>query len=188
MKLIFVNLVALGVMFGSVMPAQVSAADDQAAVQAEHALNAALSKGDKTAAGQLLDANFEWTNAEGKTRTKAETLQALPAFAKDALGEMEVQTHNFGQVERFVGRHRSTRFAHLWVKRAEGWRAFSFLDTPIPAAGYRNRPSPPKGKGEDCINPCKVLPYKPANAAQLGCWLSRTKRLETVHIVLQWCP
>jgi len=193
MKPFITNLFAIGVMFGSVLAAQgarpVAAADDeQVAAQADHVLNEALGKADKTAVGRLLDANFEWTDAEGKTRTKAETLQALPALATDTQDEMEIQTHDFGQVERFVGRHQNTRFVHLWVKRADGWRAFVFLDTPIPAEGYKNRPTPPRPEDKECINPCKVLPYKPANAAQQGAedaWLA-TKMDEWHAVADDW--
>ncbi|MBZ5699900.1 MAG: nuclear transport factor 2 family protein [Acidobacteriia bacterium] len=167
----------------------VAAADDeQMAAQADHALNEALGKADKTAVGRFLDANFEWTDAEGKTRTKAETLQALPVLATDTRDQVEIQTHNFGQVVRFVGRHQSTRFVHLWVKRADGWRAFVFLDTPIPAEGYKNRPIPPQAEDKECINPCKVLPFKPANAAQQGAvdsWLA-TKIDEWHAIADDW--
>ena len=179
-------------MFGSVLAAQgarpIAAADDeQVAAQADGALNEALGKGDKAAIGRLLDANFEWTDAEGKTRTKAETLQALPALATDTQDEMEIQTHDFGQVERFVGRHQNTRFVHLWVKRPAGWRAFVFLDTPIPAGGYKNKPVAPDGK--DCVNPCKMLPYKPANAAQQGAvdaWLAT--KIDEWHAVADDWP
>ena len=181
--------VVCGAAFVALTGRSVAAADDeQMAAQADGALNEALDKADKTAVGRLLDANFEWTDAEGKTRTKAETLQALPALATDTQDEMEIQTHNFGQVERFVGRHQSTRFVHLWVKRADGWRAFVFLDTPIPAEGYKNRPTPPRPEDKECINPCKVLPFKPANAAQQGAvdaWLA-TKMDEWHAVADDW--
>jgi hypothetical protein len=191
MKFFISNLVVIGAVFGTVLLVQgskpVSAAEDeQAAVQAEHALNAALAKADKAAAGQLLDAQFEWTDAQGKTRNKAETVENLAALASDTSGETEIQTHNFGQVERFVGRRQYTRIVHLWVQRPGGWRAFSFMDTPIPAAGYKNKPAPPDGK--DCINPCKMLPYKPANAAQrnaMNAWLA-TKMTEWHALPDEW--
>ena len=193
MKLFITNLFAVGVMFGAVLAAQegrpvAAANDEQMAAQADGALNEALGKADKGAVGRLLDANFEWTDTEGKTRTKAETLQALPALAKDTQDETEIQTHDFGQVERVVGRHQDTRFVHLWVKRADGWRAFVFLDTPIPAEGYKNRPTPPRPEDKECINPCKVLPYKPANAAQQGAanaWLA-TKMDEWHAVADDW--
>jgi len=173
MKFLITKLVVIGAMVGMAMftraGAPLPAADDeQAAVQAHQALNQALAKGDKTAAGQLLDAQFEWTDVQGKTRSKTETLENLAALASDLSGEANVETHNFGQVERFVGTRQNTRLVHLWVKRPEGWRAFAFLDVPIPAAGYKNPPTPPLAKGLDCINPCKELPFKPANAAQEG--------------------
>ena len=179
----------LGAAFAALTSMPVAAADDeQMAAQADGALNEALGKADKTAVGRLLDANFEWTDAEGKTRTKVETLENLAALATDTTGETDIQTHNYGQVERFVGRRQSTRLVHLWVKRTDGWRAFVFLDTPIPAEGYRNRPSPPRPEDKECINPCKVLPFKPANAAQQGAvdaWLA-TKMDEWHAVADDW--
>ncbi len=193
MKLFSFNLIVIGIMFGAVLTVQegraVAAADDEhMAAQADQSLNAALGKADQAAVAKLLDANFEWTNAEGKTRTKAETLQALPALTADTQGETEIQANNFGQVQRFVGRRQNTRLSHLWVKRADGWRAFVFLDTPIPADGYKNRPSAPTPKDKECINPCKVLPFKPANAAQQGAvnaWLA-TKMDEWHAVADDW--
>ena len=183
-----VGLFFAGTSAGLMRRAAAAADDEQMAVQADRTLNEALGKANKTAVDRLLDANFEWTDADGKTRTKAETLQALPTLATDTQDETEIQTHNYGQVERFVGRYQNTRFSHLWVKRADGWRAFVFLDTPIPAEGYRNRPSPPQPEDKECINPCKVLPFKPANAAQQGAmdaWLA-TKMDEWHAVADDW--
>jgi len=55
------------------------AADDagQAALQADHALAAALEKSDKNAAGKLLGADFVWTDGEGKSFKKADVLGDL---------------------------------------------------------------------------------------------------------------
>jgi len=193
MKLFSANLFVIIVMFGVVLTVRegrtVAAADDeQMAAQVDQSLNAALGKADQAAVAKLLDANFEWTNTEGKTRTKAETLQALPALTADTQGETEIQAHNFGQVQRFVGKRQNTIFSHLWVKRADGWRAFVFLDTPIPTQGYKNRLSPPTPEDKECVNPCKVLPFKPANTAQQGAvnaWLA-TKMDEWHALAEDW--
>src|ERR1700722_19688699 len=39
--------------------------DKQAALRADHSLEQSLTKGDKTTVGQLLDADFTWTDAKG---------------------------------------------------------------------------------------------------------------------------
>lgn len=146
----------------------VAAADDeQAALQSDRAFADALRNSDKAAVGKLLDANFEWTNADGKTRSKAEAIENLSALATDNQGDADMQTHLFGDVERIVGSHHNALFVRIWVKRPAGWRILIDIDTPIPAKGFsQGQPSPPLEAGKDCQNPCRMLPYKPANAAQ----------------------
>jgi hypothetical protein len=139
-------------------------ADEKAVIQVDHSLTEALGKADKTAVGALLDDNFEWTNVDGKTRTKAEALQNLTAFAKDNEEETSVMTHSYGQVGRVAGTRANTHFVRLWVKRPAGWRAFIYLEAPAPASPPR--PAKPKPGDDVCENPCKTLPYTPTTVAQ----------------------
>lgn len=138
--------------------------DEKPVVQADRSLTEALAKADKTAVGALLDDNFEWTNADGKTRTKAEALQNLTALAKDSAGETGVMTYSYGQVGRVAGTRFNTHFVRLWVKRPAGWRAFIYLEAPAPASSPH--PAKPKLGDDVCVNPCKTLPYTPKTAAQ----------------------
>jgi hypothetical protein len=64
--------------------------------------------------------------------------------------------------------HHNQRFAQLWVKNPAGWQAFVFLNIPIPAErpDYTAPPGPPNEADKICENPCKTLPYKPANPAE----------------------
>jgi hypothetical protein len=139
---------------------------EQAALQSDRAFEDALRNADKSALGKLLDTNFAWTDADGKTRSKAEAIENISALATDNRGDTDVQTHLFGEVERIVGSHHNALFVRIWVKRTAGWRALIDIDTPIPAKGYSSHPSPPRASDKDCQNPCKILPYKPANQAQ----------------------
>lgn len=156
---------------------------------AESALNKALSSGNRKAVAQLLDPNFQWVDEYGKLRTKAQTLDDLSALAAVTKDERAgILAYNYGQVARFAGRNQKEWFVHVWVKRPQGWRAFSFLDTPIPADGYHLHPVPPRPKDKTCINPCRVLPYKPTNAAVRGAvdaWLA-TKIDEWHAVVTDW--
>ncbi len=151
-----------------------AAVEDENAAQADRALTAALAKADKTAAGKLLDADFEWTDASGRAHKKADVVEDPGALASDNQDDAKVDTHNYGRVERVVGVHHNAHFVRLWVKRPAGWRALIFLDTPIPAKGYANHPSPPRPQDKDCVNPCKMLPYKPTSPgeqAAVDTWL-----------------
>jgi hypothetical protein len=111
---------------------------------------------------------------DGKTRTKAETLHSLTALATGDEGDTEVKAHDYGLVERIAEIHHKTHFVRiaLWVRRPAGWRAFIYLDTPIPAK--EPHPTPPKEADKNCENPCKSLPYKPTTAVQqavIDAWL-----------------
>jgi hypothetical protein len=169
-----------------------TAADDagQEALQADHALAAALEKSDKNAVGKFLDAGFVWTDGDGKSMKKAEVLDGLPGFAADNKGdEKEVQNHFYGDVETVLGEHHGARFLRVWVKRPAGWREFLELDTPIGAAGGGGRGTIEAGAGQaDCENPCRTVPYKPATAmdkAILADW-QKTKMEEWHPDATDW--
>jgi hypothetical protein len=148
------------------------AADDMATnARTDRALLDALARGDRKAVAGLLDQDFQWIEANGKTHTKAQILEDLTSFATDNQGAIDVRTLDLlGQGQRILGIHHNQRFAHIWVNRPAGWQALVFLDIPIPAARAENTviPKAPANPGADCENPCRTLPYKPQNAAQEG--------------------
>jgi hypothetical protein len=170
MRSAFVRVLIVGVVCGVGLSVgvlgRIAAADDagQEAVQADHALLSALGKSDKAAVGKLLDADFVWTDGDGKSMKKAEVLDGLSAYATDNQGEDEVQTHFYTQLETVLGSHHGARFVRVWVKRPAGWREFLELDTPISAqGGQRGGIETGAGQG-DCDNPCRTLPYTPKTA------------------------
>jgi hypothetical protein len=158
--------IACGILFSAPAVASPAGDNDAAVVQADHSLSAAIAKGDKTAVGGLLDAGFEWTDGEGNTRNKAETLQNLPALATASQGDTDVKTLSYSQLAIVYGTHHNDRLVRIWVKRPEGWRAFVDMDTPMPPEG-RGGGGGGEGGGNaanrnaDCDNPCKTVPYKP---------------------------
>jgi hypothetical protein len=165
------------------------ASDDgeQAALQSDRSLLSALSAADKTAAGKLLDADFVWTDADGKSLKKSEVLGGLNNYAADNQGEENVQTHFYGQVETVLGVHHNARFLRIWVKRPAGWREFVELDTPISSGAARASIEAAAGQG-DCENPCRTVPYKPTTAmdkAILADW-QKTKMEEWHPDAVDW--
>jgi hypothetical protein len=166
-KLAVVIGVVFGVLFAALAIRSVAAAGgEQAVIQADQSLTQALGKADKAAVGALLDEQFEWTNAEGKTRTKAEALRDLTALAKDNEGDTDVKTHFYGELAIVFGFHHNARFSRIWVKRPAGWRVRIDLDTTKPKEAATTAPIPANsGVAEDCDNPCRTLPYKPTTAA-----------------------
>lgn len=149
-----------------------AAADETSAFrQADKSLADALASGDKKTVASFLDERFQWVEANGRIHTKAQVLDDLAQFAADNEGTLDVRTVDFlGEVERVLGIHHSQRFAHLWVKNPAGWKAFVYLNIPIPAErpDYMAPPGPPTEADKFCDNPCKTLPFKPENAAEEG--------------------
>lgn len=158
----------MAILFGVVMLGSrigMAAGSDAGAVQADQAFTRALSKHDKAAVSALLDAKFEWTNANGQTHNQSISLQDFNALSADNEGDAEVEPRDYGQLVLVVGRHHGARFSRIWVKRPAGWRAYLELDTPLPSAAA-TRPAPsPRGAAGDCDNPCRTLPFTPVSAA-----------------------
>ncbi|MGH9689500.1 MAG: nuclear transport factor 2 family protein [Candidatus Acidiferrales bacterium] len=140
-----------------------SSDEDSVVRQADHTFLAAAAEGNKGMAGALLDSDFEWTDTEGKTRSKTETLKNLRALAADNEGDTDLHWYQYDHLEVITGVHNNARFMRVWVKRPAGWRAFAIVDTGIshgtaPFATTAN-------STEDCENPCKTIPYKPSTEA-----------------------
>jgi hypothetical protein len=168
MKRFCVTILACGLFFCTAPAAQgqenrphVSSNEEQALVQADHALAEALRKADQAAADKLLDEQFEWTDMNGKTAARAESLRNLAALAQDGEEDTGVKTHSYGELGIVFGFHHGARFARIWVKRSAGWKALVFLDTPKPSQAS---PAVAGGNAGDCNNPCTSLPYAPTTA------------------------
>ena len=174
-----------------------ASAEEETVLQADRALVAAIGRGDAAAATKLLDDEFSWTDRMGKTRMKAEILPVLASLA--AGSDMDVKAGNFGQIVLIRGSHRISsqnarvRFARVWVKRTEGWRALVYQETtmaektPATRSGFG---SPSGGAPMDCENPCKSVPYKPQGAAEqevVAMWQA-VERTVLTNDVDAWIP
>jgi hypothetical protein len=166
MRALLAKALAIGVICAglAVAGANGSAVAKDNAAEADHSLAHALGKGDAAEVGKLLDAQFEWTDAQGRTRSKAEALQNLSGLAADAQGDTDVKTYDYHTVEVITGAHHNARFLRVWVKRPEGWRAFVILDTAI-AAGTAPFSTPASGAAGECDNPCKNIPFATTTTA-----------------------
>jgi hypothetical protein len=153
----FASLLFLLNIFGLDQGRSVSAlprsADEQPIMKADQLFVQALGAKDRAAATSRLDEQFEWTNIEGKRRTKAESLRDMASLNGNGQPDTETKAFNYGELGFVDGIQGDTRFLRVWVKRPAGWRLFNFIQTPMkPSAGL------PKGGGP-CDNPCKTLPY-----------------------------
>lgn len=161
------------------------AAEESAAVQADHEFVRAANKGDAAAAGKLLDGEFTWTDTEGRTLTRA---QVLPTMPTPALGNEEganVRHQLHGQMEAMMVGREKTYVLRIWVKRGTAWSLLLVHEVAL------GRPSA-AGDSEqhECENPCKSIPYKAKNETEQAL-LKSWEELETAvaaHDSFAWAP
>jgi hypothetical protein len=162
------------------------AADDQSILQADREFVRAAGKGDAAAVGKVLDADFTWTDADGKTRARAEVLDSLPtpALGDETGAQVKQQIHR--QVGAVMSGRDKTHVLRLWVRRPTGWRLLVYHEVTL----GRQSPGPPGPSVKDCENPCKTLPYKPRNEAEQAI-VASWQALETGvtnHDAAAWSP
>jgi hypothetical protein len=163
MRRFITHSLAIGILCGGVWVAlsnePVVAAGDKTLLQADRAFLEAVTKTDKTALGKLLDADFTWTDSDGKTQTRAQALQDLPKLGIGDEGGAEVRNYTYAEVGVIEANRGNVHALRVWVKRPEGWRVIVYqtvtsLDAP---------PSFSPGAGKNCENPCGAVPFKPRN-------------------------
>ncbi len=159
---------------------------DPAVMQADRAFVQAVAKGDAAAIGKMLDAEFTWTDAEGKTIAAEEVLRAVP---KDALGDesgVEVSERTYGQVGAVQASLGKVHVLRMWVQRPGGWKLLVYHEVK-----QLEQPSTSAGSGvKDCENPCKMVPFKPTNEAEQAI-IASWQALETgvtAHDAEAWAP
>jgi len=163
-----------------------AAGDEQAGLQADREFLRAAAKGDKEAAGKSLDSEFTWTDAQGKTYTKSETLAELPQLATQDESDAKLEPRTYGQVFAVMASRGKEHALRIWVKRAAGWRMLAYHQVAL-----RDQPASAGGSGvKECENPCKSIPYKPKNEAEQGI-VASWQALETgvtSHDSAAWAP
>jgi hypothetical protein len=147
---------------------------DPAMTKADLAFLQAFAKSDKALLEKLLDSDFTWTDAAGKTATKAEILENLPKPGLANEPSAEGKSYEYGavgDVQTNLGRYHSLR---VWVKRPEGWKALVYQEV----MSLEAPPTSTPGAGKDCENPCKTVSYTPENEVERQV-IAAYSRLET---------
>jgi Domain of unknown function (DUF4440) len=190
MRMLGAVLVCAGIVAGlaggaGVRPAA-AAGDDSAVLQADQAFVAAIRTGDKPALGTLLDADFSWTDVDGRTLTRAEALQELPKPLTNGGGSAPITTHVYGDVALVRTDDGLPHVLRVWVRRPAGWKAMVYQEVRSLAAP----PTVTPGTGKDCENPCRNVLYQPKNEAERGV-IASYMGLETAsvrHDAPHWGP
>lgn len=190
-NLFVASALALGAVLGSTLAfmslsSVAFAADDQSILQADREFVQAAAKGDAATVGKVLDADFTWTDAAGKTRARAEVRDSLPtpALGNETSAQLKQQIHS--QVGAVMSGRDKTHVLRIWVRRPAGWRLLLYHEVTL----GRQAPGPSGPGVKDCENPCKTLPYKPRNEAEQSI-VASWQALETGvtnHDASAWSP
>jgi hypothetical protein len=165
----------------------VSAAnEDQEVLQTDHDFVQAAAKADKAAVAKLLDADFTWTDADGRSRARTQVLGSIPSPALGNEAGAEVSQRTYGQVSAVMSGRDKIHVLRIWVKRSAGWRLLVYHEVAL----GRQSSGPTGSDVKDCENPCKTLPYKPRNESEQAV-VASWQALETGvnnHDAAAWSP
>ena len=175
-----------GAVIAPSLPMLAAAGEDQAALSADREFIRAAAAGEKEAVGNLLDAEFTWTDAQGKTYRKSEALTELAQLKVSDGTDAKVEQRSYGQVVAVMASHGKAYALRVWVKRPTGWRVLAYHEVML-----REQPAASGGTGvKECENPCKSIPYQPKNEAERGI-VASWQALETgvtAHDSAAWAP
>jgi len=171
----------------SITPRNTLAADtDQSVLQADRKFVQAASLQNGSLLARMLDDDFTWTDVDGKILTSAEVLHSVP---KPILGDesgIDVTERTYGQVGAVTASHGKVHVLRIWVQRPAGWRLLVYHEVK-----QLEQPSTSAGSGvKECENPCKMVPFQPANEAERAI-IASWQALETGvtgHDAEAWAP
>jgi Domain of unknown function (DUF4440) len=155
---------ALGVGF-LLMPCVASSlgqgSDSLAAIPADHALLQAFASADKSALNQLLDPEFTWIDANGKSSARGQVLESLPKLAN---AKVEPQLRAYNQVAVLRASRDRLHVLRIWVHRESGWRILLYQE--VQQVKKSESPNPARAAADDCENPCKSIPFAPETQSE----------------------
>lgn len=162
-KMVLVVIVCCGsVMASAIRCAAGDSAAKQTVRQANAALELAVKTRDREGLSRIVDTEASWVFPEGVVQTKREILAKIPSLAADSGGDAEITEHNYGEIAVIQVHRGQAHSLRVWAKREGEWRLLH--------VGEIVQPTKPDAAGPgietDCINPCKVVPFRPESAVQ----------------------
>ena len=157
-RVILAALVCSGVFAAAASGYAAGMADEQTAVQADHAFVEAIGKADTAALDRLLDVDFTWIDSNGVSRSKAQVLENLPALKN---GEVEIQAGDYGRAAIIRANRGRVQVLRVWAKRPEAWRLVLYQEVTFAA-----QPERVAAGSSDCENPCRAIPFEPQTESE----------------------
>ena len=131
-------------------------------LQADRAFVQAVANADKPALGNLLDADFTWTDSDGRSLTKDGVLRDRPKSVIESEKDAQIKQYGYGEIGDVQANLGRAHVLRVWVKRAGGWKAIAYQEV-------MSRAEPPTfapGAGKDCENPCRTIAFQPKNETE----------------------
>jgi len=185
-RFLVLTVSGIGLLVSAVCRGASAAEADQAVLQADRKFVQAAALQNGSLLARLLDDDFTWTDAEGQTLTTAEVLHGVP---KPALGDesgVDLAERTYGQVGTVSASRGKVHVLRLWVQRPAGWRLLVYHEV----AQLAQPPASGASGVKECENPCKSVPFKPANEAEAAI-IASWQALETgvtAHDAAAWAP
>jgi hypothetical protein len=166
---------AATVLLAGIVPAAL--AQDANMLQADAAFEQAIAKADKSALDKLLDADFTWTNADGKVHTKAQVLRELPKAAIPNAKNAELKSYTYGDLGNVQVNLGRAHVLRVWLKQSGGWKAIVYQEL----MSLEAPPAFTPGAGKECENPCKTIAFTPKSDTERQVALAYSKLETAAH-------
>ena len=147
-------------------------------MQVDAAFANAVAMADKPALEKLLDADFMWINAAGKTQTKAQVLRELPAPVITDPKNAAMKAYTYGDLGNVQVNLDRAHVLRVWVKRTPGWKAIVYQEL----TSLEAPPSFTPGAGKDCENPCKTIAFTPKTETERQVAIAYSKLETAAHV------
>jgi hypothetical protein len=153
---LIITIACLALILVPVSTIRARADDDPSLLQADRSLIQALATSDKPALDQLLDHDFTRIDSNGKSQTRAQFLENLPAISNP---DVEAQVRNYGNSTIVRADRERMNVMRVWVRRGSAWRLILYQEVlQVP----KSEPPPAAEAGSnECENPCKTVPFHP---------------------------
>ncbi len=154
------SVFAVGLFCGAAMvtlptPRITAATDEQSVLQTDREFVQAAAKDEKTRVAALLDTDFTWTDADGRTQTRTEILNSLPTPALGNETGADVKHRTYGAIGAVMSGRDKIYVLRIWAKRPAGWRLLVYHEVAL----GRQASAPAGPSVKDCENPCKTVPF-----------------------------
>ncbi len=154
--------------------AQAIASDEAPVLATDMALGEAMRAGDRTMARRLLALQFNFVDADGKSRVRRDFLADLNSVAASPAADAKVRLYGLLAMvtgHRNTGRDTEVFFLDVWAKQKGRWRALLIQEvvpagSDAPVAAARDPAPATDLPQQECRNPCQTIPYRVRSTAE----------------------